>query len=188
MSTAELFRTDIAKGYVGSGATFSPDRLHRYRLWREWGDTGNRCVWIGVNPSTATETIDDATIRKCVGFSKRWGFGAYDMLNIFGWRSTDIHGLRVPTDPIGPGNDAAIAEVCAGASRVVLAWGSAEKFKGYGIRYPGIALRGSIVYEIVKAHARCEIGHLGLPTNDGQPRHPLFLGYATPFVPIREAR
>jgi hypothetical protein len=38
-----------------SGATLSADRRYRYRLWRCWGDRENRCVFVGLNPSTADE-------------------------------------------------------------------------------------------------------------------------------------
>jgi hypothetical protein len=72
-----------------AGATFSKDRRYRYRLWRSWGDPELRCVFVGLNPSTADESNDDPTIRKCVGFAKLWGFGAVDVVNLFAFRSTD---------------------------------------------------------------------------------------------------
>lgn len=59
---------------VKSDATFSPCRQYRYSLRRQWGDpAGGYAMFVGLNPSTADETMDDQTIRRCVGFAKQWG-------------------------------------------------------------------------------------------------------------------
>jgi len=42
------------------GAVFSPCEKYRYVLWRTWDDTLPKVVFIGLNPSTATATIDEA--------------------------------------------------------------------------------------------------------------------------------
>lgn len=59
-----------------TGATFSKDRLYRYQLWRIWDESKPYMNVIGLNPSTADETKDDPTIRRCLGFAKAWGYGA----------------------------------------------------------------------------------------------------------------
>ncbi len=82
-----------------SGAHLSPCRQYRYRLWRDWDPGAGRCVFVGLNPSTADEHTDDPTIRKCVGFAKRWGFGAIDMVNLFAYRSTSPKGLLTQECP-----------------------------------------------------------------------------------------
>lgn len=64
-------------GSFRSDAVFSPCGKYRYRLWRVWGDADRRCLFIGVNPSKAGAVDNDHTIRKEIGFAKRWGFGAY---------------------------------------------------------------------------------------------------------------
>src|SRR4051812_29172166 len=71
-----------------SGAELSPCRRYRYELWRKW-DEGEVCCFIGLNPSTADETTDDATIRKCRKYAKRWGFAGMLMLNVFAFRATN---------------------------------------------------------------------------------------------------
>jgi hypothetical protein len=107
-----------------SGATFSPDRRYRYRLWRSWGAGERRCAFVGVNPSKAGEDQDDPTIRREIGFAKRWGFTAIDKGNLFALVSTDVTALLDSDDPVGPDNDEHLHAVLSAAHRIVLAWGS----------------------------------------------------------------
>lgn len=60
---------------MNKGAMFSKCRKYRYVLWRIWDDDKPRVMFIGLNPSIAGAIIDDPTIRKVIGFAKRWGFG-----------------------------------------------------------------------------------------------------------------
>ena len=70
MMQPQLFKTE------GRSAVISADQAYRYTLWRRWSDGNNFVQFIGLNPSTADETKDDNTIRKCVKFAKLWGFDA----------------------------------------------------------------------------------------------------------------
>lgn len=161
------------------GARFSPDRRYRYRLWREWGDPEKRCVWVMLNPSIAGEDDDDPTVRKCIGFAKRWGFGAIDVVNLFALVSTHPSGLLFAEDPVGPANAEAMAEAFRGARRIVRAWGT----HGPRIHRLCVAQAPKLAHAMIQ-HMRipCETGTLGR-TNDGSPRHPLMLPYATPWCP-----
>ncbi len=154
------------------GATFSACRRYRYRLWRSWGNREHRVVFVMLNPSTADESTNDPTIRKCIGFAKRWGFGALDVVNLFAWRSTDPRGLLETVDAVGPDNDEAIADAIGAAGLVVLAWGKHPPVSKM------IAARlASMWYPL----GHRQVGTLGR-NSDGSPRHPLMLAYATPFV------
>lgn len=73
---------------VESSARFSDCRRYRYTLTRRFAD-GPTVAFIGLNPSTADEHADDPTIRRCLGFAKRWGYGELVMLNLYALRSTD---------------------------------------------------------------------------------------------------
>lgn len=144
-------------------ATFSPDRVHRYTLWRDWAGltpTGNGfAMIIGLNPSTADETENDPTIRRCIGFAKAWGYDALCMTNIFAFRETDRDVMTQQSEPIGPDNDQVLIDLSAKASIVVAAWGTYGAHMGRG--------------EQVR-HLLPNLHCLRL-TKYGHPEHPLYL-------------
>ncbi|HEY5894703.1 MAG TPA: DUF1643 domain-containing protein [Chthoniobacterales bacterium] len=112
----------ISDTLLHSSAVFSPCRRYRYELWRRWSDAPY-CMFIGLNPSTADETHDDPTVRRCINYATRWGFGALCMTNIFAYRATDPMDMKAVTDPVGPDNDATLKRVADDAGIVVSAWG-----------------------------------------------------------------
>ncbi len=115
--------------YLTAGAVLSPCRTWRYRLWRSLDNGGDPWpVFVGLNPSTADENEDDRTIRRCRGFSKRWGYGGFYMLNLFALRATDPRELKVHEDPVGPENMDYIHDMCrscqTSGSLIVACWGN----------------------------------------------------------------
>lgn len=155
-------------GETRLGAQFSPCGVYRYRLWRRWAP-GPSITWCMLNPSTADETRDDPTVRRCIGFSRAWGAGGLIVVNLFALRSTDPSALYDHPDPIGSGNDAAIREAALESSMVVAAWGVHGAHLG----------RGEAVRQLLGESAlRC----LGT-TKEGHPRHPLYVRGDQPPVP-----
>ena len=156
------------------GATFSGCRTWRYSLLREWDPTLPQAVFIGLNPSTADETVDDPTIRRCIGFAKSWGCGSLEMLNLFAVRSPFPKYIQNVPDPVGPMNDAVIRAVCGDdpIGIIVAAWGVHGRYRDRDIEVMGL-LDG------VEAAAFIEC--LGM-TKAGDPRHPLYLRADAPRV------
>lgn len=153
---------------IDSGATFSPCRTYRYALWRRWDMFDDRMmIFIGLNPSTADEREDDPTIRRCIGFAKREGFGGIVMLNLFAFRTKSPEIMKRATDPIGPDNDRIIMSYDRTGCVFVGSWGTAGNYLG----------RAKQVRELINQPFYC----LGL-TVDGEPRHPLYLKSDTPLV------
>jgi hypothetical protein len=70
-------------------SVFSSDaaKTWRYELRRVWDPTRGLVAFIGLNPSTADETHDDPTVRRCIGFARCWDFGGLIMLNAFAFQS-----------------------------------------------------------------------------------------------------
>lgn len=144
-------------------AIFSPDRKHRLTLWRQWDTTKPILLVIGLNPSTADETKDDPTIRRCVRFAKDWGFGSLCMMNLFSIRATDPKEMLACENPIHEWNDTLLKTTIDGAGMILAAWGT----HGSHLR------RDDLIYNLM-IQANRPIHCLG-KTKDGQPRHPLYV-------------
>ena len=146
--------------FMHGSAYFSPDRKHRYALFRTW-EEGKQVNFIGLNPSTATETVDDPTIRRCIRFAQAWGYGCLVMTNIFALRSTDPAGLKADA-PVGPENDESLVKCARESDLVVCAWGVHGEYLE----------RGKQVETMLREIAELRVFDL---TRKGFPRHPLYL-------------
>lgn len=159
---------------------FSQDRKFRYTLWRSWnthllmglgdGPKTNQkpardfVQFIGLNPSTADETLDDPTIRRCINFSKEWGYGSMCMTNLFAFRATDPKDMkrcRGEASPVGSANNAWLIQVSMEASLIICCWGRDGTHMNRQAEVLGI-----LPLEKVK----CFGGN-----GDGTPKHPLYL-------------
>lgn len=150
------------------GAIISPCGRYRYNLWRVWDHDLPRVLWVMLNPSTADAEMDDPTIRKCVGFARRWGFGSIEVVNLFAWRCTDPRDLPGDESANGPDRDRYWLEAAGRANLTVAGWGAHVSY-------------GPTIGKAMSTFA--DMDCLGF-TASGQPRHPLMLGYATDKVPL----
>jgi len=105
---------------IGS-ANFSVDRLYRYSLLRVWQPAGSRLVWVMLNPSTADEERNDATIRRCTGFALNLGYGGIEVYNLFAFCATHPAALIGLPDPVGRNNDLFLAQIPEDRL-IVVAW------------------------------------------------------------------
>ncbi len=139
-------------------AVFSPCRRWRYELWRQWS-SDPFCMFIGLNPSTADENLDDPTVRRCIRYARDWGYGALCMTNIFAWRDTDPKKMKAQADPIGKENNHTLSYRAGQAGIVIAAWGTHGAHLG----------RHDAVRELLPQLHALKI------TKDGFPNHPLYL-------------
>lgn len=153
-------------------AAISEDGAYRYLLARDWS-VGDRILWIMLNPSTADANVDDPTIRRCIRFSRDWGFGSMEVVNLFALRSTDPqHLAHRPDADGGAQNRMYVLDAMADAQLSVAAWGAHKMVRSSKLRT-----------EVEARSPWC----LGV-TKDGYPRHPLYVAAATEPVPLSHAR
>ena len=144
-------------------ALISPCERYRFWLLRSWDETLPRVCWVMLNPSTADADRDDPTIRKCIHFSRAWGFGSLTVVNLFARRATmPVELYRMPK-VVGPNNDGHIQTAADLAHTIVAAWG------GRG----GYLNRDATVTRLLRK-SRTPVKSLGL-TDGGRPRHPLYV-------------
>lgn len=144
---------------------------YRYHLWRNWDATLPRVLWVLHNPSTADAEADDQTVRRCAGFSRRWGYGGLEIVNLFAFRATDPRKLRLAPDPIGPENDRYLADAATRAAEIIVAWGEQGTYRQ----------RDRAVLRLLVRHAAQPPRCLGTVRN-GCPRHPVRLAGST--IPV----
>lgn len=152
--------------FGSSSAIFSECRTYRYALWRWWDKEKRYLMVIGLNPSTADETKDDPTVRRCKQFASDWGFGGLCMMNLFAFRATKPAVMMAYASPVGDENDKFLVESGTYAGIILAAWGihGAHMARDYAVR--------RLIEKRVQM--RC----LGT-TKAGQPRHPLYIKATT---------
>jgi hypothetical protein len=111
-----------------TGATYSPCRKYRYELWRTWDASSPAVMFIGLNPSTANETHDDPTIRRCIGFAQRFEYGGLIVCNLFAYCATDTKDMLAAEDPVGRDNDDYLIANAKEAGIVIAAWGNNGRY------------------------------------------------------------
>ena len=150
--------------FEDSGALFSECGKYRYRLWRTWSDKPALC-FLMLNPSTADEISNDPTVERCERRARSMGFGGLQVINIFAYRATDPKVMKAQADPIGTENDRHILDAVRESGMVVCAWGKHGEHMGWG-------------KEVIDLLGRAEVKTHCLKLNkDGQPAHPLYIGY-----------
>lgn len=140
------------------GAQFGEDKNYRYALWRIWDQSKGLVMFIGLNPSTANERLNDPTIRRVQKFTAEWGFGGFYMMNLFAWVTPYPQDLRLAKDPIGE-NDAWLADIHAKCHMHIYVWGS----------FPQATDRARVIME------RFPGGYCLGRSKMGNPLHPLYL-------------
>jgi hypothetical protein len=143
-----------------TGAKFSEDRKYRYFLYRIWETTNEfpKVMFIGLNPSKASEDEDDPTVRRCISFAKSWKYGGMYMTNLFAYISTNPKELVTSGEDIQLNNTTlkVINGLCA---KVVFCWGS---FMQHKKRMEEVIAMFPHAYCIDKS-------------KNGIPKHPLYL-------------
>lgn len=168
---------DLFGQAVVSDAVISPCGRYRYMLSRTWDTGAHPLPIIMLNPSTADASIDDPTIRRCMAFARRDGFGGILVANLFAFRSPSPEAMKDEPDPYGPEGSTYIESVLHNAAEhhvpVLAAWGV------HGAHLD----RAKMVMISALGHGT-RMACLGT-TKDGHPRHPLYVKGDQPLEPYR---
>lgn len=163
--------------YIKRNAEISECGKYRYMLRRIWEPDGRLVHWIMLNPSTADASIDDPTIRRCMGFARAWGYGGIYVSNLFAYRTTDPSLLPLLNEEcVGPDNDRWIGFAIR-CPLIVCAWGA----------HPKAAVRARSVLDMLRSENA--VPHCLGTTKDGHPRHPLYVKssqVAQPYLALEE--
>ena len=151
------------KAYKENGAIFSSCKNYRYLLWRKLSDANLSLTFIMLNPSIADHRLNDNTVKKCMKYASKWGYGRLVIVNLFGYISTSPEELRTSQNPIGRYNDFFIKQAVSASSFIVCAWGNNGKIRN----------RDLDVLALLNKYEK-KVAVFGL-TKQGRPMHPLYL-------------
>lgn len=157
-------------------AIISQCEKYRHWLYRSWDESKEVCCFIMLNPSTADANFDDPTIRRCISFSKSWGYGALVVVNLFDYRSTDPKNLKSCDNPLSDMADHFIKQALDNLHLIVPAWGNHGSFLG----------RSDKIKELIESYDTPEkILCLGF-NKSGEPKHPLYVKSDTKLIEFLE--
>jgi len=145
---------------------------YRYELRRRIGEHDREVCWVMLNPSTADHRADDPTIRKVVGFSRRWGYDLVRVVNLYAVRATKPKDMKLVRDPKGALNAKYVVSALENCEKVVVAWGRQSKWPESG---------GDWFVKTWAFDNGVDLWCLGTCA-DGAPVHPLMIGYDRELV------
>lgn len=163
-------------------AVFSSCGRHRYLLTRTFGE-GGTCLFVLLNPSTATAEKDDPTIRKVKTYARDFGYGRLAVVNLFSYRATNPAALRKELvtggleATVGPDNDEYILAAAKEAAQIVLGFGAGvDTTRATRVRRE---MRTEALYRLLAPFDLYALERTG----EGLPGHPLYLsGSLRPFL------
>ena len=154
-------------------AIISDCGAYRYRLSRVWDQACYSLPIIMLNPSTADANLDDPTVRRCVSFAQREGYGGIIVMNLFAFRATSPDDMKSAGDPFGDKCGYHLDTLFEYANEhrtpVLAAWGA----------HGGYKQRDASIKAIAKGWGT-PLVCLG-KTASGHPRHPLYVNGDQPF-------
>jgi hypothetical protein len=155
---------------VNRSAIISECGRYRYELRRVWNNSLRPYVIGMLNPSTADAESDDPTITRCIRRAETEGCGSLIVWNLGAGRAVDPKIWKSMVDPIGPDNGSHIRRVLIECRErkglAIVGWGSHGSFLSSDVVAVAIASEVGVVFHC-----------LGV-TRRGDPKHPLYVGYA----------
>lgn len=148
---------------------------HRLRLdrWVTGAMGALTFAYFGVNPGMAAEVVNDHTVTKLGEFTRRHGGNHFIIGNAFTYRATDVRALYT-VKPNDAEADRYLDEIIAEADILVPMWGRTRKVPAHlRPRFDEVAVKLMAAGKPVLIFGR---------TADGDPKHPLMLGYDTRLV------
>lgn len=168
-----------------SNAVFSDCGRYRYWLERIWDLEAPILPWVLLNGSTADSVRNDPTVRRVIGFTRRWEFGGLWLVNAYAAMATKPRELlAMDKNAAGPRNRHYVQKTIRDAWRharklritrelpVIVGWGNHGARGGQDRR---------VLDWIGRAGVPVRLQCLGV-TKLGCPRHPLYCAAGTARV------
>ncbi|MEM7635715.1 MAG: DUF1643 domain-containing protein [Pseudomonadota bacterium] len=153
----------LPRNMTGRLAVFSICGKNRYWLRRNLtGGDRRHVLWIMMNPSRASETVNDATTTMTTNISRRHGYDVHGVVNLSAVIEADSTKLTAMDGAADRLNDQAISRALSWIRRqhgdVVIAWGASRHLK---------QREAQVLSQLRRQNLLC-LGH----NRDGSPKFP----------------
>ena len=101
---------------------YNQAKNNRYELWRIWNNQKPLILFILLNPSTADDKNDDKTVKKLIGFTKKYDFGGFYIGNLFSYISSSPNPKKFVHNEIKNINH--IKRMKKKCKKVIVGWGN----------------------------------------------------------------
>lgn len=118
-----------AESKVLTKAIYSDDECYRYTLTKTWNKNKSKAIFIGINPSGATEVIMDKTVMNLMNYLIVHQYGEVEVLNLFAYRSKKQEELVLPDIEQNAINIEYIKKSINTADLIIVGWGRTAESK-----------------------------------------------------------
>ncbi|MGE3250502.1 MAG: DUF1643 domain-containing protein [Hyphomonadaceae bacterium] len=131
---------------------------------RERVFTGIVVTAVMLNPSTANDVKDDATVTRLLTVAAEMKARRLVIVNLFAVRTAYPRELRIASDPIGVENDQYVLSALNECDRLIFAWGASRNFpRSFACRWREVSNWAAKLGKEPSCFGVCK---------DGHPRHP----------------
>lgn len=117
------------KSIISTKAIYSDDKRYRYSLTKTWDENKRKAIFIGINPSDATEVIMDKTVMNLMNHLIVLQYGEVEVLNLFAYRSKKQEELVLPDIEQNAINIEYIKNSINTADLIIVGWGRTAESK-----------------------------------------------------------
>ena len=144
-------------------------------------------IFLGLNPSRASKSIDDPTLKRLIYACNKWHYGSLVVINLFARVSSSPAIIKHSLDPIGNKNDDELAiRSCQWSQNPLcdlwLGWGNHGIWRNRNVEVLNLIRSNSIKRNNEYPFARGPL-IIGL-TKKGHPRHPLYSSFKDGLRPF----
>lgn len=104
---------------------FSEDKRHRYRLWKQWNESGtpsNPCCFCLFNPLPGDSFATDPTLMRCEQFARSWGYDGVMVVCLYPLVTAFLKDIR--ESGASKNSDEIVVQEMKKAKIAVAAWGA----------------------------------------------------------------
>ncbi len=170
-----------------SQASFSACGLYRWSLERKLRRSQRIIIYLGLNPSKASFSYNDQTLRRLINSCYLWGYGSLIVINLFARVNSSPSIIKRCHDPIGKDNDKELLRRAYQWEQnplcdLWLGWGDKGTLRNRNVDVMKALKKNATKRRLKYPFAKGPLA-IGV-TKKGHPRHPLYCSHKEGLKPF----